>query len=378
MFQGLTFEPFSLPEEAEAIRGEIRSFLQNNLDPNKLPSSDFNAGDDAAFSKKLAEAGFIGMTWPKEYGGGGKSFLERYVVTEEILAAGAPVGCHWIADRQSGPLMLKFGTEEQRQHFLPKIIAGEYFFSIGMSEPDTGSDLASIRTSATKVDGGWILNGSKIWTSYAHTNHFMVTLVRTEPPSENRHAGMSQFVVDLHAEGVKVTGIKNLSNEEDFNQVFFDDVFIPDNMVVGEPGNGWEQVISELGYERSGPERFLSAFRVMVEYAREIQDNPTDEQLALLGRLTAHLVTLRRMSISVAGMLEGGKLPITEAALIKDLGNTYERLVPELVRLASIEKPSRRYIDTLNDCVLHAPSFTLRGGTREILKGVIARGLGLR
>jgi len=378
MFQGLTFEPFSLPEEAEAIRGEIRQFLADNLDPNELPNSDFNAGDDAAFSKKLGEAGFLGMTWPKEYGGGGKSFLERYVVTEEILAAGAPVGCHWIADRQSGPLMLKFGTEEQRQHFLPKIISGDYFFSIGMSEPDTGSDLASIRTSATKVDGGWILNGSKIWTSYAHTNHYMVTLVRTEPPSENRHAGMSQFVVDLHAEGVKINGIRNLSNEEDFNQVFFDDVFIPDNMVVGEPGDGWEQVISELGYERSGPERFLSAFRVIVEYAREIQENPTDEQLALLGRLAAHLVTLRRMSISVAGMLEGGKLPITEAALIKDLGNTYERMVPELVRLASLDKPSRRFIDTLNECVLHAPSFTLRGGTREILKGVIARGLGLR
>ena len=378
MFQGLTFEPFSLPEGAEAIRADVRRFLADTLDPGDLPNSDFNAGDSAGFSKKLAEQGWIGMTWPKEYGGAGKSFLERYVVTEELLAAGAPVGCHWIADRQSGPLLLKFGTEAQRQQFLPKIISGDIFFSIGMSEPDTGSDLASIRTSATKTEGGWILNGSKIWTSYAHTNHYMVTLVRTEPPSENRHAGMSQFIVDLHAQGVKVTGIRNLSGEEDFNQVFFDDVFIPDEMVVGEPGNGWEQVISELGYERSGPERFLSAFRVMVEFAREIERNPSDEQLALLGKLTAHLVTLRRMSISVAGMLESGKLPITEAALIKDLGNTYERRVPELVRLAAVNNPSRRFVDTLNECILHAPSFTLRGGTREILKGVIARGLGLR
>ena len=378
MFQGLTFEPFSLPEGAEAIRADVRRFLADTLDPDDLPNSDFNAGDSAGFSKKLAEQGWIGMTWPKEYGGAGKSFLERYVVTEELLAAGAPVGCHWIADRQSGPLLLKFGTEAQCQQFLPKIISGDVFFSIGMSEPDTGSDLASIRTSATKTEGGWILNGSKIWTSYAHTNHYMVTLVRTEPPSGNRHAGMSQFIVDLHAQGVKVTGIRNLSGEEDFNQVFFDDVFIPDEMVVGEPGNGWEQVISELGYERSGPERFLSAFRVMVEFAREIERNPSDEQLALLGRLTAHLVTLRRMSISVAGMLESGKLPITEAALIKDLGNTYERRVPELVRLAAVNNPSRRFVDTLNECILHAPSFTLRGGTREILKGVIARGLGLR
>ena len=377
MFQGLTFEPFQLPDEAEAIRGDVREFLSREMDPGMLPNSDFNAGDSAEFSRKLAGQGWLGMTWPTEYGGGGRSFLERYVVTEELLAAGAPVGCHWIADRQSGPLLLKFGTEEQRQKFLPKIVAGEYFFSIGMSEPDSGSDLASIRTSATKTDGGWLLNGSKIWTSYAHTNHFMVTLVRTEPPSENRHAGMSQLIVDLKDPAVKISGIKNLAGEEDFNQVFFDDVFIPDDMVVGKPGNGWEQVISELGYERSGPERFLSAFRVIVEFARELEGQATDAQLALLGRLAAHLVTLRRMSISVAGMLEDGKTPITEAALIKDVGNSFERLVPELIRLA-VDHPSPRFLATLHECVLHAPSFTLRGGTREILKGVIARGLGLR
>jgi alkylation response protein AidB-like acyl-CoA dehydrogenase len=378
MFQGLKFEPFKLPDEAELIRQEVREFLARELDPGTLPNSDFNAGESAEFSRKLGAQGWIGMTWPKKYGGLDKSFLERYVVTEELLAAGAPVGCHWIADRQSGPLMLKFGTEEQKQRFLPKIVSGDYFFSIGMSEPDSGSDLASIRTSATKTDGGWLLNGSKIWTSYAHTNHYMVTLVRTEPPSENRHAGMSQLVVDLSDKNVTVTGIRNLSGEEDFNQVFFDDVFIPDDMLVGTPGNGWEQVMSELGYERSGPERFLSAFRVIVEFAREIESNPSDEQLVLLGRLASHLVTLRRMSISVAGMLGEGKLPLTEAALIKDLGNSYERMVPEIVRLSVSGDCSRRFVDTLNECILHAPSFTLRGGTREVLKGVIARGLGLR
>lgn len=378
MFQGLTFEPFRLPPEAESLREEVRVFLAEALDSSDQPNSDFNAGESATFSKKLGERGWIGMTWPEAYGGGGRSFLERYVVTEELLAAGAPVGRHWIADRQSGPLLLKFGTEAQRQEFLPRIISGECFFSIGMSEPDSGSDLASIRTSATKTDGGWLLNGSKIWTSFAHTNDYMVTLVRTEPPSENRHAGMSQLIVDLKNPAVKVTGIQNLAGDEDFNQVFFDDVFIPDDMLVGEPGNGWEQVISELGYERSGPERFLSAFRVIVEYAREVGTEASDEQAALLGRLVSHLVTLRRMSIAVAGMLEAGETPITEAALIKDLGNTYERLVPEIIRTAVDENTSRRFINTLNECILHAPSFTLRGGTREILKGVIARGLGLR
>ena len=318
------------------------------------------------------------MTFPEEYGGAGRTHLERYVVSEELIAAGAPVAWHWAGDRQTGPTLLKFGTEAQKRHFLPKIINAEISFSIGMSEPDSGSDLASIRTSARKIDGGWLLNGSKIWTSGAHTSHYMLTLVRTEPPGDNRHAGMSQFLVELNDENISITGIDNLSGERDFNQVFFDDVFVPDDRLVGEPGNGWQQVMSELGYERSGPERFLSAFRVMVEFARDIGANPTDEQLRLLGRLSAHLVTLRRMSISVAVMLESGKSPLTEAALIKDLGTGFERMIPEAVRLAGLDHPSPRFIDTLNDCILHAPSFTLRGGTREILRGVIARGLGLR
>lgn len=378
MFQGLKFESIQLPESAGQLRQEVRAFLASELDPEQLPDSDFNAGSSSEFSARLADQGWIGMTWPKAYGGGERSFLERYVVTEELLAAGAPVGAHWIADRQSGPLLLKFGTEEQKQRFLPPITRGESFFSIGMSEPDTGSDLASIRTRAEKIEGGWLLNGSKIWTSGAHMNHYMVTLVRTEPAGENRHAGMSQFIVDLSDPKVTVKGIENLSGDRDFNQVFFDDVVVPDDMVVGQPGNGWEQVMSELGYERSGPERFLSAFRVLVEFIRELNGDGSPEQIALVGKLTAHLVTLRRMSISVAGMLEAGKLPATEAALIKDLGNAYERLVPELIRLQATSNMSPRFFNTLNQCVLHAPSFTLRGGTREILRGVIARGLGLR
>ena len=378
MFQGLKFEPLTLPASAEALRLEVRAFVESELDIDYLRNSDFNAGDSAEFSKKLGSKGWIGMTWPKQYGGAERSFLERYVVTEELLAAGAPVGAHWIADRQSGPLLLKFGTEAQRATYLPNVAKGESYFSIGMSEPDSGSDLASIRTSAVKVDGGWLLNGSKIWSSGAHMNHFMVALVRTEPVTDNRHAGLSQFIVNLSDRNVTITGIENLAGDRDFNQVFFDDVFIPDDAVVGEPGNGWEQVISELGYERSGPERFLSAYRVLVEFVREVGSAPNEAQLTLIGRLASNLITLRRMSISVAGMLEQGKSPIVEAALIKDLGNDFERQVPELLRLLAPTPYSRRFAETLNQCILHAPSFTLRGGTREILRGVIARGLGLR
>lgn len=376
MFQGMNFAPAQLPGELEALRTEVREFL--NAETDWHPNSDFNAGASPEFSKRFAAKGWIGMTWPKEYGGGGRSFLERYVVTEELLAAGAPVGCHWIADRQSGPLLLKFGTEAQKQAFLPGIISGESFYSIGMSEPDTGSDLASIRTSAVQVPGGWCLNGSKIWTSNAHLNHFMVTLVRTAPATENRHEGMSQFIVPIHADGVTVRGIDNLAGEQDFNQIFFDDVFVPDDHVVGEAGNGWAQVMSELAYERSGPERFLSAFRVLAEFGKGLQNGATESQARLYGQLVAHLVVLRRMSISIASLLENGLMPDTEAALIKDLGNSYERLVPEVVRLYLPGQVPKGLAQALEECVLHAPSFTLRGGTREILRGMIARGLGLR
>lgn len=376
MFQGMNFAPAQLPGELEALRAEVREFL--NAETDWHPNSDFNAGASPEFSKRFAAKGWIGMTWPKEYGGGGRSFLERYVVTEELLAAGAPVGCHWIADRQSGPLLLKFGTEAQKQAFLPGIISGESFYSIGMSEPDTGSDLASIRTSAVQVPGGWCLNGSKIWTSNAHLNHFMVTLVRTAPATENRHEGMSQFIVPIHADGVTVRGIDNLAGEQDFNQIFFDDVFVPDDHVVGEAGNGWAQVMSELAYERSGPERFLSAFRVLAEFGKSLQNGATESQARLYGQLVSHLVVLRRMSISIASLLENGLMPDTEAALIKDLGNSYERLVPEVVRLYLPGQVPKGLAQALEECVLHAPSFTLRGGTREILRGMIARGLGLR
>ncbi|MFT4632984.1 MAG: acyl-CoA dehydrogenase, partial [Crocinitomicaceae bacterium] len=224
MFQGLHFEPVTLPASSVVLRAEVRAFVEAELSADYLRNADFNAGDSAQFSQKLGQRGWIGMTWPVEYGGQARSFLDRYVVTEELLAAGAPVGAHWIADRQSGTQLLKFGSEGQRQAYLPRIARGECFFSIGMSEPDTGSDLASIRTSAVKVDGGWCLNGSKIWSSGAHLNHYMIALVRTEAASSNRHAGLSQFIVDLHNPQVTIKGIRNLAGDSDFNQVFFDDV----------------------------------------------------------------------------------------------------------------------------------------------------------
>ena len=377
MFQSFTFVQTNLPEQAEQLRGEVRAFLKRTLPTHYKPNADFGAGGDVEFSKALGACGWIGMTWPKQYGGGERSFLERYIVTEELLAAGAPVGHHWIADRQTGPLLLKFGSEQQRQDYLPAVTKGELFFSIGMSEPNSGSDLASVRCSATPVASGYRLNGSKLWTSGAHHNHYMITLVRTLAGSERRH-GLSQLIVDLKSPDVEVRPIKAMTGEVQFNEVVFNDLFVPESQLVGKLGNGWEQVTSELGYERSGPERFLSTFRVLLELVRSFGPAPDDRAAIVIGRLVSHLMTLRKMSISVAGMLQASANPILEAALVKELGNNFEKLIPELARLALGSKASPLMWSTLYDAVLHMPSFTLRGGTREILRGIIARGLGLR
>ncbi len=378
----LQFDPVQLPEGAQALRHEVRDFLAVNADRITAPNSDFSSGHDPEFSARLGERGWIGMTWPKAYGGGERSFFDRYVVTEELLAAGAPVSAHWIADRQSGPLLLSSGSEEQRSRYLPSIVQGRSFFSIGMSEPGSGSDLASVRTAAKPVAGGWRVSGTKLWTTDAHRNHHMIALVRTAPADGNRHAGLSQLIIDLAAPGVTIRPIRNMAGGEDFNEVVFDDVFVAAADLVGEPGNGWSQVTSELGYERSGPERFLSAFRVYVEFVRLVGAAPERFEAAAVGRIAAHLMTLRRMSMSVAGMLENGKAPNVEAALVKELGNNFEKLLPEIARAAAPAGGNHgdqaRFRQTYAETLLLSPAFTLRGGTREILRGVIARGLGLR
>jgi acyl-CoA dehydrogenase len=376
------FDPVDLPPECEALRREVRAFIADERGAGLWqPNSDFGSHRAAAFSRRLGQRGWIGMTWPKRYGGGERSFLERYVVTEELLAAGAPVGSHWIADRQSGPLLLRFGTDEQRDEFLPGITRGEVFFSIGMSEPDSGSDLASIRTRATPVPGGYEVTGAKVWTSYAHESHFAITLVRTGPGGDSRHEGLTQLVLDLKAPGVTIRPIENLAGEHDFNELVLDNVFVPEHRRVGGEGDGWRQVTSELAFERSGPERFLSAHQVFCGLVARAGVNPEPQLAEALGRLGVSLWTLRRMSLSVAGMLQAGETPNLEAALVKDLGNAFERELPELARLVM---PGARRGDrddferSLAEAVLHAPSWTLRGGTREILRGIIARGLGLR
>lgn len=385
----LNFPPVRLTPEIQAFRLEVREFLKQEKAAGTWEGEGQSWGGYCPeLSRKLGQKGWIGLTWPEEYGGGGRSYLERYAYTEELLAAGAPAGAHWVADRQSGPLLLRWGTEEQKKRFLPAIIRGESYFSIGMSEPDSGSDLASIRSRGKRCDGGWKLTGTKIWTSGAHRNQYMIALCRTEPPGAERHAGMSQFLVDLASDGLEIKPIRSLAGGGGFNEVVMDEVFVPDECVIGEVGNGWQQVTSELAYERAGPERFLTNFYLLEALLDVAGEYPPAEASRELGRAVAHLWTLRQMSLSVAGMLSDasmlkeGKLPNTEAALVKDLGTHFQQELPDIARrvLDALPRSERRrgYRTTLDRGILAAPAYTIQGGTTEILRGIIARGLGLR
>lgn len=379
--QTFRFDLCELPEDTRGLREEVRAFLADELkDIPAVTRAQTWMGFDAGFSAKMGARGWIGMRWPKQYGGHERSAFDRYVVLEEMLAAGAPVGAHWIGDRQSGPLLLNFGTEEQRQLVLPKVARGECYLCIGMSEPDSGSDLAATRTKAEKVEGGYRVNGTKLWTSNAHKAHYMIALFRTDP--EKKHDGLTQFLVDLTLPGITIRPITDLAGNAHFNEVVFEDVFVPENMLVGSEGTGWKQVSAELAFERSGPERYLSSYLLMKELVRELQVRGGKEGAKEVGRLIAHLVTLRQMSLSVAGMLDKGENPALEASVVKDLGTGFEQDMPvkahELLGAEPTLGGGSDLTEVLGYLTQTVPSFSLRGGTREILRGIIARGLGLR
>ena len=381
MSGALHFDPIRLPPECVRLRQEVREFLRDELDSGRRGRREaFNR----EVSRNVGAKGWIGMTWPQKYGGRGRSHLERYVVTEEFLAARAPVRLHFVADRQSGPILMKYAPEHVKMDVLPRICRGEVCFAIGMSEPNSGSDLFAAKTKATKTEGGWLINGTKIWTSNAHIADYMIGLFRTSAPTkENRRHGLTQFLVDMKTPGITVNPVYQLTGQHDFNEVVFQDAFMPDDYVLGEIDGAWKQATSELAYERSGPERFLETFYVLIELVRALGEKPDIRSAEGLGRLVAQLHTLRRMSVSVNGMLQAGKEPVVEGSIVKDLGTVWEQKLPNRVReLAAFIEETEGNRTTLEEqlrfATMIAPKVTIQGGTTEVLRGIIARGLGLR
>ncbi len=383
---GIQFDPIRLPAAAQSLRSDVRAFVLEEIkagtfDPYRGASY---PGHSPEFSRKVGAKGWIGMTWPKRYGGGGRSFLERYVVTEEFRIANAPVGLHFTADRQSGPMLLKYANERIKADILPRIVRGECCFCIGMSEPNSGSDLFAASTRADRCEGGWRVRGTKLWTTGAHHADYMIGLFRTSAPTqENRRHGLTQFLVDMTTPGITVNPIANAAGQHEFNEVVFDDMFVPFEHALGDIDMAWKQATSELAYERSGPERFLETSYMLFELVRVLGDAPDARAAEGIGRLVAQLHALRRMSISVNGMLQAGKDPMLEGSIVKDLGTLWQQRLPHKARdlAAFIDGDTHdrtRFDRLLAHATVIVPKLTIQGGTTEVLRGIIARGLGLR
>ncbi|MBO0842705.1 MAG: acyl-CoA dehydrogenase family protein [Nocardioides sp.] len=365
------------PAERE-LQHEVRTWLDKRLPGGSYPLGLGMVGAvDPQFSRDLGAQGWLGMALPTEYGGGGRTAVERLVVVEELLARGAPVGYHWIADRQSGPSIALHGTEEQKQELLPRIARGEVSFAIGMSEPDSGSDLASIKAKAEPVDGGWVINGSKIWTSGAHVCDYILGLFRT---GDDKHAGLTQFIIERPTDGLTISPITFIDGDEHFCLLNFDDVFIPDSRRLGEVGMGWLQNQGELVLERGGVDRWMSAMPVLERWVqRELSDRSSTQLQADLAGITSRCWAFHGMSLAVARMVDAGSLPKTEAALVKDMATRFEQECVEIVvrHLGRMPDPSSEdpFESLLATAVLDKPSWTIRGGTTEILHNLIAKEL---
>ena len=381
MFDGLTLA--RLPDADEALRATVRDLVARHVAgiPADRRARSWQ-GFDPAFSRALGQAGLLGLTLPRAYGGQDRGPFARFVVVEELLTAGAPVAAHWIADRQSAPLICAYGTEAQRQLHVPRICRGESLFCIGMSEPGSGSDLASVRTRAERTATGWLVNGQKLWTSNAMHSDYMIALVRTSGTAADRQAGLSQLIIDLKAPGVTIRPIVDLTGDAHFAEVFFDNVALGEDALIGAEGEGWKQVGAELAFERSGPERIYSSVVLLDAWIAHLQAAGRTDCAALVGRLTAELATLRAMSIACTARLAVGESPVVEASIVKDRGTGFEQDLPLAIGDDLAAHPDEPVGAELYRTLLYvthvAPSFSLRGGTREILRGIIARGMGLR
>jgi len=356
------------------LRQEVRELARVwRVERHYEPRSDaWMRGFDLDFSRELAARGLVGMTWPRALGGAEHSNVARLAVTEELLRSGLPVAAHWIGDRQIGPALLRHGSVELQEEILPRIAAVDYVFCLGMSEPGAGSDLAAVRTFARRVDGGFVLSGQKAWTTNAHRATHAYVLARTDRDAA-KHEGLTEFVVDMDAQGVSVSPVRDIAGEHHFNEVMFDEVFVPATRVIGQVGNGWRQVLEQLSFERGGPERILSTYPLLAALVSRLSeaDAGADERQAI-GGLVASLATLRRLCADVARAMDEGQAPIRDAATLKLLGTAFEREVIEVARrtLADERADAR---SAFGSALLASPGFGIRGGASDVLLGIITR-----
>jgi hypothetical protein len=379
---------FRLSGEQEKFRQEVREFLEEELRQELWePSCDaWIMGHNPEFTKRVSKRGWIGLTWPKEFGGQGRSYVDRLILTEEMLRYGAPAACHWFADRQIGGAIVHYGTEEQKRELLPMILKGEAYVGLGMSEPDAGSDLASLKTRAVEDGDYYVIDGQKTWTSGGSRMNWIYLLARTDPTAP-KHRGISEFFFQTSLPGITIRPIVDITGGVHFNEVFFENVRIPKKCLIGEKNKGFYQVLNQLDYERSGMERLMGnypLFDALIQYTKETKRNgkPLSEDQIIRSKLAQLKIEFeigRLHMYRVAMVMDEGRAPNWESAMAKAYGTAFEQRLAstaiEILGLYGQLSSQSKWVPMWGmayHSYLSSKGYSLQAGTSEILKNILA------
>jgi alkylation response protein AidB-like acyl-CoA dehydrogenase len=380
---------FSYPREIEQLRKELRAWLVANLTDDVVAAGRRRGRDDASFetlrawNAKMADAGWAAVSWPKEYGGRGATVLEQLVYAEETTRARAPVPLNVIGMNNIAPAIMQYGTEAQKRTLLPRMMRADDIWCQGMSEPEAGSDLAALRTRAVRDGDHFVVNGQKIWTSLGYRANWCQLYVRTDPEAP-KHKGISCLIVDMSLPGIEVRPLVTLNGESDFAEVFFNDVRVPADALLGPVNGGWQIATTTLSHERAGAARLYTEMQVrLADLAADLADIDIDGRPALenpttLRRLGEIALRIKYLEVlcqrSISAILHGGDA-FGSASLAKTIwGEVGQDIAALAFDLLGSHAAGRRWADYR----LTSRSLTIAGGTTQINKNITAqRVLGL-
>jgi alkylation response protein AidB-like acyl-CoA dehydrogenase len=371
---------FRLPDELLPLQEEAARVGREAAKRSVYPEDSWLIGYDEDFARELGERGWLGMTWPTEFGGHGRSVLERFVVFEQLIKHGAPISASWFADRQIGPSLLYYGTDEQRRQWIPEIAAGRAMWCIGMSEPDAGSDVASLSTRAVRDGDDWVLDGQKVWTSGAAHADWCYCIARTDPDAP-KHAGLSEFVVDMRSPGIEVATIRDMTSNEHFCELRLEGVRVPGANLVGELNGSFRQLMRQLEHERGGIDRLVSNYSLF----RDVMGTPglVDHDDPIVRQELARIETGYRIGRMLILREVLQQAPAGFSAATKTFATEFEVTVAnfcsrQLGPSSMLWGADQGLGGRAARAVCYAPAYTIMGGTVSILRNILAeRVLGL-
>ncbi len=372
----------SLTEAEAAFRDEVRGWLEENS-PGPAPQGD----DDAEFEfrrnwqKKMHEAGWAGLSWPEDFGGKGATLIEQSIFNEELARSAAPMPANVLGLVMGGPVVIAHGSEQQKERYLDPILSGDEIWCQGFSEPESGSDLASLKTRAVKSNGGWKVTGQKVWTTYAHKAKFCMLLARTDTEAP-KHKGITYFIMDMDQPGVEVRPLRQITGESEFNEVFFEEAQVPDENIVGEPGGGWQVALTTLMFERAGlgasaVSGLNTSFNELLEIVNErgLGEDPVLRQRLAKIKISIEAMRFGALRALTATMKSG--IPGPEGSLSKlQWAHTNQALTEIAGDVLGTEALDPKSVWSYR--LLRARANSIEGGTTEVLKNIVAeRVLGL-